>query len=261
MLRVLIAMVLIAKSGFAQSRPSSYEKQLFELVNQDRARSRLAPLEWNEAIAQVARVHARLLLQHRALSHQFPGEAVLFDRLGALGLRFDVAAENAAAGNGVRANHESLMRSPGHRANLLSREFNSIGIGIVESNDIFYITEDFAHVLPTFSEAEFREALVAAFNEARRNHGNSPVKARLDDRLREAACAKGGDTQTLADRLPGVFQVAAFTASDPASLSPPMVQATRSANIRRLSLGVCFRPGGAQGFANFWVVAAFYTSD
>jgi uncharacterized protein YkwD len=261
MLWMLTVIVLIAPSSLPQSRPSSHETQLFELVNQDRTRSGLARLEWSDGIAQAARAHSKLLMEHQTVSHQFPGEPALFERLGALRLRFDAAAENAAAGNGVRANHDNLMRSPGHRANLLSREFNAIGIGILERDDVLYITENFAHVLPTFSESEFREAVVAAFNEARRNHGNAPVKARSDDRLREAACTNGGDTQALANRLPGVFQVAAFTASDPMSLSPQMEQAARSANIRRVSLGVCFHPGGTQGFANFWVVAAFYTSD
>jgi hypothetical protein len=259
--RLLVLIAIGAAACGGQSFRSPQEQQLFELVNRERVRAGVTRLVWNDLMADAARTHAKRMMEHRALSHQFPGEPSLFVRLGTPGLRFNSTAENVSMGPGVEGNHDGLMRSPGHRENLLNPEYNAIGIGIVERGNTLYIAENFAHVFPNFSETEFREAVGAAFNRARRANRLAPVNLRFDDRLRQSACAHGADTEKLSQQLSGISLIAAFTASDPESLSVPMQKAAGDPNIRGMSLGVCFRPGGAQGFANFWVVAAFYANE
>jgi uncharacterized protein YkwD len=262
----LLALIAIAFAAcsYGQSRQSdsasAQERQLFALVNRERDRAGLRRLEWNDGLAQAARTHAKLLARHTALSHQFPGEPSLVERLGAAGLRFDASAENVALGPGIEGNHDALMQSAGHRDNILDPQYNAIGIGIVASGAYLYVAENFAHVFPAYSETEFRDAVAAAFNRARRTSGTAPVSIRSDERLRESACAGGSNTDRLGQQVPGVVEVTAFTISDPERLGAPMQKAARTASIRSLSLGVCFRPGAAQGYANFWVVAAFYSS-
>jgi uncharacterized protein YkwD len=272
----LLALIAIAFAGcsYGQSRravpspsraspfpASAQEQQLFALVNRERDRAGLRRLEWNDALAQTARGHVKLLVQHGGLSHQFPGEPSLAERLGATGLRFDASAENVALGPGIEGDHDALMQSAGHRANILDAQYNAIGIGIAAGGAYLYVAENFAHVFPAYSETEFRDAVAAAFNRARRANGVAPVSIRSDDRLRESACARGANTERLAQQLPGVADVAAFTISDPEKLAAPMQKAARAASIRSLSLGICLRPGAGQGYANFWVVAAFSRND
>jgi uncharacterized protein YkwD len=264
------ALITIAVTGcsYGQSRQavpsgspaSAREQQLFALVNRERDRAGLRRLEWNDALAQAARTHAKLLVRHGSLSHQFPGEPSLAERLGATGLRFDASAENVALGPGIEGDHDALMQSAAHRDNILDPQYNAIGIGIAASGAYLYVAENFAHVFPTYSEAEFRDAIAAAFNRARRANGVAPVSITSDDRLHESACARGSNTDRLGRQLP-VVEVTAFTISDPEKLAAPMQKAARDGNIRSLSLGVCLRPGAAQGYANFWVVAAFSRND
>src|SRR6185369_1583163 len=91
------------------------EQRIFGLTNQARKDAGVDPLTWNEQAAQAARVHATMMAEKQALSHQFPGEAVLRDRLGAAGLRFDAAAENVADAEVADEAHDALMHSPPHR--------------------------------------------------------------------------------------------------------------------------------------------------
>ena len=64
--------------------------------------------------------------------------------------------------------HTALMKSPGHRANILHQDYNAIGISIVERDHELFITQDFAHTLASYTEKQFRESLIANFNQARR---------------------------------------------------------------------------------------------
>ena len=267
----LLALIAIAFAACCYAQPrqappppsqaSAQEQQLFALVNRERDRDGLRRLEWNDALGSGCPQPCETLVQHGGLSHQFPGEPSLAERLAAAGLRFDASAENIALGPGIEGDHDELMQSAGHRANILDAQSNAIGIGIAASGAYLYVAENFAHVFPAYSETEFRDAVAAAFNRARRANGVAPVSIRSDDRLHESACARGANTERLAQQLPGVAEVAAFTTSDPEKLDASMQKAARTASIRSVSLGVCSRPGADQGYANFWVVAAFSRND
>ena len=51
-----------------------------------------------------------------------------------------------------------VMKSPGHRANILHQDYNAIGISIVERDHTLFITQDFAHTLASYTEKQFRES-------------------------------------------------------------------------------------------------------
>lgn len=91
---------------------SSAEKRILEELNHERIKNGLNPLEWNEQAAAAARAHARLLAENASLSHQFPGEASLPERIGATGVRFTVAAENVARTEWIEDVHPALMDLP-----------------------------------------------------------------------------------------------------------------------------------------------------
>jgi uncharacterized protein YkwD len=109
-----IACVSFIVTTSAHAGPSQREQQLFDLVNHEREKEGLNKLEWSESLAQAALAHSRLLAEHQDLSHQFPGEASLQERVGVTRLRFNSVAENVAAAPDVETAHTGLMHSPGH---------------------------------------------------------------------------------------------------------------------------------------------------
>jgi len=250
---------LLSAAQAVQSVPaiSPAEKRIFEELNHERASHGLTVLEWNEHAAGAARAHAQLMSESDKLSHQFPGEATLPERLGGTGARFTVSAENVARTEFIEDVHPALMSSSGHRANILSSSYNAVGIGVVESQGKIYVAQDFIFLVPNYSEPQFHLAFAEAFNLARKSRGIRPIYAREDAALHQLACTTDGDANKLADKLSGVRAVVVFTSSDPHHIPEEMNPRVANADFHRMDYGVCYRPDQQHGYANFWVVAAF----
>lgn len=250
---------LLSAAQAVQSGPSisPAEKRIFEELNHERASHGLTALEWDSRAAGAARAHARLLAENGKLSHQFPGEATLPERLGSTGARFTVSAENVARTEFIEDVHPALMGSSGHRANILSASYNAVGIGAVEDHGRIYVTQDFIFLVPDYSETQFKSAFAEAFNLARKSRGIRPLDAREKADLHELACTTDGNVNKLADKFTGVRAVVVFTSSDPHHLPEEMNPRVANADFHRMDYGVCYRPDQEHGYANFWVVATF----
>jgi uncharacterized protein YkwD len=242
----------------AQATPSPDQRRFLELVNREREAAGLPKFQWEPHLAESALAHARLLVKNEELSHQFPGEADLTTRVGVTGLRFNAAAENVAYAPTIESAHDGLMKSPHHRENLMNPDYNAIGIIILPGSGELYVAQNFARVLPVYSEMQFRDEVVAAFNRLRKTQRMSGLEAQNDAALRAAACSGEPNPQIIIRRLPGVTDLVAFTASSPDRLPASLKKTAGDPKLQRMSIGVCFRPGKDHGFASFWVVAAFY---
>ncbi|MCS6862922.1 MAG: CAP domain-containing protein, partial [Abditibacteriales bacterium] len=66
-------------------------------------------------------------------SHDSPKGSTPFDRIKATGLTYVTAGENIAYAPTIAQAHEGLMKSKGHRENILRSSFTEIGIGIVDA--------------------------------------------------------------------------------------------------------------------------------
>jgi uncharacterized protein YkwD len=257
------AIVAIACLSFlvtisAHAGPSQREQQLFDLVNREREKARLPKLEWSDRLAQAALAHSKLLAENRDLSHQFSGEPILQERIGATSLRFNSVAENVAAAADVDTAHAALMKSPGHRANILHQDYNAIGISIVERDHELYVTQDFAHTLVSYTEKQFRDAIVSGFNQARRTRGLPPVDIIIDAQLKKAACSQDMNTNRLIQNIPGATGLLVFSQSEIGALPDDLKKFTADKAVERMNIGVCLQTGGKNGFSKFWVVAAFF---
>lgn len=244
----------------AQVGISADEQKLFNLVNQERKKAGLAPLQWSYPLAQSARAHTQLMASRNTLTHQFSGEPALGDRIGATGLRFSGAAENVAEGDidadTVARLHASLMNSPEHRGNILSAKYNAGALAIIPNGNEMYVTEDFAHTLPVYSEEQFRGGVVTAFNKARRANSLPAVVVRDDAHFHDLACSESQTEQV--PQIPNALDIVVFTSSEPEDLPSDMRKAARDPGLHRLSIGACFSPDKQHGYGSFWVVAAFY---
>ena len=244
----------------AHAGPSQREQQLFDLVNHERGKAGLNKLEWSDSLAEAALAHSKLLAQNLDLSHQFPGEPTVQERVGATRLRFNAVAENVAEGPDVNTAHSALMKSPGHRANILHQDYNAIGISIVERNHTLFITQDFAHTLASYTEKQFRESLIANFNQARRARKVPPVEVISDPHLRKVACSQDMHTDKMIQNLPGASGLLVFSMNEPNTLPENVQKFASDRTLQRMNIGVCLQTGGATGFSRFWVVTAFYRS-
>lgn len=117
---------------------SAVQRSTLCLLNAERSARRLRPFRSNSMLAAAALRHSRDMVSRTYFSHDTLG-GVGFDkrvvRVGYLrGARGWSIGENIAWGSGTRATpHEivnSWMNSPGHRANILSRKFAEIGLGV-----------------------------------------------------------------------------------------------------------------------------------
>jgi len=104
----------------------------------------LPALRWDESLATAARRHAVVMAQHGEVEHGFPGEPSVSARVKMAGARFSWLAENVAEGPTASFIHSAFMNSANHRANMLDREMDSIGIGVVERGRELFVVEDFS---------------------------------------------------------------------------------------------------------------------
>jgi hypothetical protein len=149
-----------------------------------------------------------------------------------------------------------LMTSPGHRANILSSSYNAIGIATARTHGHLFVTEDFAVIVPAYSQAQFFDELRQSINKARAAKREFRLEIRNDSRLEAAACGAHGNVRALASAGSPNSEMALFTISDPNVLPERLLRLILDQRWRRMDLGVCFRPDPQHGYANFWVAAA-----
>lgn len=103
----------------------------FDLLNAERESRGLAILAWDEKAAAVAQAHSADMLANDFVGHVSPTTGDASARFRSAGITGIVVRENVARGYGPKGIHESLMNSPGHRANLLADDISHVGIGVV----------------------------------------------------------------------------------------------------------------------------------
>ena len=122
------------------------EQEMLNLVNRERVARGLPPLELSERLRRVARLHSIDMFQKGYFAHDTPGGITSFQRMRRGRVRFYAAGENLALAPTVRIAHSGLMKSPGHRANILNPAFRRVGIGAARGGPHgIMFTQDFAN--------------------------------------------------------------------------------------------------------------------
>lgn len=157
---IALALPALLWAGFKDKDLASNERFLGQLVNVERGHQGLPTLTYDEMLAELARAQSRDMLSRHFFSHtnpdkEGPGERAvrihpeLIARIGenlhhvmitpgyelSENMSLDQITQNAIA---------SLMKSPGHRANILSPDYDHIGVGYAASEDEVLITQTFA---------------------------------------------------------------------------------------------------------------------
>jgi len=132
-------------SAYGQTATLRAEQELFASVNQARRAQGLSPLRWDESLAAAARRHAEAMAEHGSAQHGFEGEPSLSARVKQAGAHFSWLSENVTQGPSPQFIHTQFMKSPPHRANILDRDMDSIGVGVVEQGGQLFAVEDLSH--------------------------------------------------------------------------------------------------------------------
>ncbi|MGI9167511.1 MAG: CAP domain-containing protein [Pyrinomonadaceae bacterium] len=124
------------------------EQRAFDATNEMRERNGFSPLSWDSELCRMARAHSEKMARLEFFAHETPEGLRLKDRAQAAGIGFHVIGENIAYNQGLDDPGtfavQRWMISPGHRANMLSREFGVSGIGSFVTRDgRVYLTQIF----------------------------------------------------------------------------------------------------------------------
>ena len=113
---------------------SDFQAQVVKLVNQERAERGLSPLSSSAKLSQVATVKSQDMATNNYFSHTSPTYGSPFQMLGQFGVSYSYAGENIAMGQTTPQQvMQSWMNSEGHKANILSADFTTIGVGIAKN--------------------------------------------------------------------------------------------------------------------------------
>jgi uncharacterized YkwD family protein len=106
------------------------EQEILKLVNEERAKNGLNPLQLSSKVSSVAREKSEDMRDGSYFGHQSPTYGSPSDMLKQFGVSYPMVGENIAAGQPTaKAVMDGWMASEGHRANILNPDFTHIGIG------------------------------------------------------------------------------------------------------------------------------------
>ena len=101
------------------------------LINKERRKQKVPVLLEARRLVKAAGGHSRDMVRRQYFAHNSPEGKDPGDRITATGYRFSTWGENIAWGSGKLGTPASIvrswMKSPGHRANILTRAFEESG--------------------------------------------------------------------------------------------------------------------------------------
>lgn len=247
----------------AQSQPSPYydaeaERRLLQMANHERAKAGLPPLQADDGLTQAARAHATAMATQQKLSHQLSGEPDLTHRLAAnTKAHLDRSGENVAFAPSVDQAQDGLMHSPPHRANLLDSGYNVAGFSVVRSGSLLYVTQDFGHSLPSYTDEE-AEVLVSRGVERMRDQTRLPRLERVDGKEAASTACVMAESDSLSSASPKAREILRYTTSQPQILPENASRAIRSRSVRSFGVGSCYARTPSYPTGVYWVAILFY---
>jgi uncharacterized protein YkwD len=126
----------------ANAYDSSSEADLIALTNRARVNAGLQALRIDSTLTSVARWRSKDMIDRDYFAHDIPGyPGRVFAKLSAVGYCYSIAGENIGWNNGysddaaTAAIQQMFMDSPDHRANILGKDYDHIGVGAYQGSD------------------------------------------------------------------------------------------------------------------------------
>ncbi|MDR3643436.1 MAG: CAP domain-containing protein [Candidatus Doudnabacteria bacterium] len=195
------------------------ETNIIALTNQSRQDNGEAPLTENSELDTAAQAKADDMLAKGYFAHVTPDGRTPWSFITAAGYNYLMAGENLAVNFTEAEDVETAwMNSPDHRANLLNKDFQNIGIGIsqgqYQGHNAIFVVQEFG------TPAQQQIAL-----------SNTPTKVQTTTVPAPAATAAAAPAVTARGQLPAAPNVSgsSVTKETAPSVSPPVNRAPNAA--------------------------------
>ena len=145
------SMSFAQSNGAQTSRPpggaavdATAEVALLAMANDARADRHLPALRMSPTLRELAREHSRDMERRGYVGHDSPMGASFLDRLGAAFPSGTRVGENVTEVETVEQANAVFLASALHLRNIIDPGFHTAGIGIVTTDEVMVVTEDFA---------------------------------------------------------------------------------------------------------------------
>jgi uncharacterized protein YkwD len=163
----------------ATAEISALERKMHARLNRDRQKQGLPPLEFDSELADIARAHSKDMHELDFFSHDSKRTGSLEDRLDRAGYLNRMARENIGEGPDVDGTQDALLESPGHRANIMSKDVTHVGIGILDigkpGQPRILVTQVFATPIREQDPDAAKAAIAKRVSDARKSAGLRPL--------------------------------------------------------------------------------------
>jgi len=126
------------------------EQLIFQKVNEERTKAGVQALTYNSTMEKYARIKSQDMGDKNYFSHEDLQGNLMTVKMQNDGVNYKAWGENIAYIGGVTDENAlanqfmtNWMNSPGHRANILSTNFSSIGVGVYKIGNKVYATQEF----------------------------------------------------------------------------------------------------------------------
>jgi uncharacterized protein YkwD len=220
-------------------------QQLFDLANQARANAGVGPLKWDSTLAASALLHCQRMVAEGPIAHQYRGEPELEIRAQSTGAHFSLIEENIAFGSHLATIHQGWLDSPGHRANLLNPQVDSVGIAVVAGGGVLYAVADYARAVPVLTREQVESKVAALI-------GSSGLFIIRDPRDARSYCSTGS-RPTGHSALMMVWEN-----PDTSALPRELAERVSSGAYRSVDVGACPPKESEPGFTSYRVAVILY---
>lgn len=138
------------------------EQHILTLTNEERRKQGLTVLQHDPMLQKAARAHSTDMLERDFFDHVSPSGRTPFDRIAIIHRQLiGITGENLWQGQGHDVSDaqklaelavESWMNSPGHRENILNKEYTHLGVGGTVKGDTVKLTQNFASTQALFQQ-------------------------------------------------------------------------------------------------------------
>lgn len=161
-------------------------KKIVDMINAVRVGIGLSPVTLDTDLTKIAQDHTNDMIDRDFYAHVNPDGESPKDRRIRAGYMAEVG-ENLANAETITGAMVGLLRSPGHRSNILDENWTKVGVGIgTDKNGYLLITEEFSGEALTPDQAdEIKNNLMISFNENRKKESIAQLVE--DDTLTQIA--------------------------------------------------------------------------
>lgn len=146
-INLLLSIVVLSNANFALASEITSEKMV-ELTNKSRIEAGLNELKAEEKLSEVAEAKAEDMFKNQYFEHTSPDGVTPWFWFEEIGYDYMYAAENLAIDfKTAEGTHKALMKSTGHRENILGANYEEVGIAVVsgefEGRRTIIVVEEF----------------------------------------------------------------------------------------------------------------------